>query len=294
MRSQIEAAGWRVVDRGTDFALSAAASPDVTVDGRLRYGSSASVPSRLTEPASGLATIVLVATDDLDGIRRIVSQQRVFPDGSSVVIVANDPSDEPTAVLDGLTMASGNGDATVPLDVVWTNERLGIGSVLNIGIRRAIAPVVIVLGSSVEAAGDFVTPLVRALDDPTVAVAGPWGMVSADLRRFDDAPPGDVDVIDGAVQAFRRDDAAARGPVDEQFGTTRHLAIWWSFVLRDGGEGGPHRRAISIGDLRVERFDQRGRAATPDQARDRDRRERRDFYRVLDRFGSRRDLLITR
>ena len=47
LRAVIEAAGWKIVDRGTDFALTPAAPADVVEGGRTRYGSSASVPSRL-------------------------------------------------------------------------------------------------------------------------------------------------------------------------------------------------------------------------------------------------------
>jgi hypothetical protein len=43
-------------------------------------------------------------------------------------------------------------------------------------------PVAIVLDTSVEPTGDIVTPLIHALDDPTVAVAGGWGIVAVVLR----------------------------------------------------------------------------------------------------------------
>ena len=56
LRAEIEAAGWKIVDRGTDFALTPAAPPDVGRRRRVRYGSSANVPSRLDEPPIGLAT----------------------------------------------------------------------------------------------------------------------------------------------------------------------------------------------------------------------------------------------
>ena len=70
LRAEIEAAGWNVVDRGTDFALTPAAPPDLDEGVRVRYGSSATVPSRLDEPATGLATIVIVATDWPDDVDR--------------------------------------------------------------------------------------------------------------------------------------------------------------------------------------------------------------------------------
>src|SRR5947199_49499 len=69
IRAEIEAAGWKIVDRGTDFALEPAQAPTVATDGLVRYGSVDAVPSRLDEPDSGRATVVLVATDwpaDLD------------------------------------------------------------------------------------------------------------------------------------------------------------------------------------------------------------------------------------
>ncbi len=47
LRGEIEAAGWTIVDRGTDFALSPAAPPDVDEGARVRYGASRNVPSRL-------------------------------------------------------------------------------------------------------------------------------------------------------------------------------------------------------------------------------------------------------
>ena len=127
------------------------------------------------------------------------------------------------------------------------------------------------------------TPLVRALDDPTVAVVGGWGIVSADLRKFEDAPAGDVDAIEGYVQAFRRADAAARGPLDERFRFYRNLDIWWSLVLRDEGEGsaapasGQPRRPAR-GPPRPSRL-----PSLPDD--ERDRQSKRNFYRIIDRFG---------
>jgi hypothetical protein len=135
-----------------------------------------------------------------------------------------------------------------------------------------------------------VTPLVRALDDPSVAVVGGWGITSTDLRRFEDAPPGDVDAIEGYCQAFRRDDAARRGPLDERFRFYRNLDIWWSLVLRDEGEGSTPRRAVRLDGLPFIRHEHRGWTSLPDD--ERDRQSRRNFYRIIDRFGARRDLLV--
>ncbi len=131
------------------------------------------------------------------------------------------------------------------------------------------------------------TPLTRALDDPTVAVVGGWGIVSTDLRKFEDAPAGDVDAIEGYLMAFRRADFAERGPLDERFRFYRNLDIWWSLALRDEGEGSPPRRALAI-EIPATRHEHRGWTSLSEA--ERDRLSKRNFYRILDRFGWRRDL----
>ena len=280
LRGEIEAAGWTVVDRGTDFALSPSAPPDVEEGSRIRYGASKNVPSRFEERDVGVATVVLIATDWPADIERALSALRATsPGDTSIVVVADDPSEGRSGALD-----------VEGIDVVWTSERLGHGAATNIGIRRASGPIVMLMDASVEPTGDVVTPLVRALDDPTVAVAGGWGLTSSDLRTFSDAPAGDVDAVEGYLMAFRRSDAAERGPLDERFRFYRNLDIWWSLVLRDQGEGSPPRRAVAV-EVPATRHEHRGWAGLPEE--ERARQSKRNFYRIIDRFGSRRDLLIS-
>jgi Glycosyl transferase family 2 len=281
LRAEIEAAGWRIVDRGTDFALSPIALPTIEEEGGVRYGSSDAVPALFGEPSSGLATVILVATDwpaDLE--RTLAGLASTSPEGVGFVVVADGPSVEQAAPLETIAAQPG-------IDVVRTTDRLGQAAALNAGLRRSRGPVVVFLDTSVEPRGDVVTPLVRTLDDPTVGVAGGWGIVSDDLRRFRDAPPGDVTAVEGYALAFRRDDGAARGPLDEHFRFYRNLDIWWSLVLRDEGEGARPRRAVAV-DLPAERHEHRGWTSLPDA--ERDRLSKRNFYRIIDRFGSRPDL----
>jgi hypothetical protein len=288
LRGEIEAAGWKVVDHGTDFALSPASPPDVAEDARVRYGASRNVPSRLEEAPAGLATVVLIATDWPEDLARAIDGLRAgSPSGTSVVIAADDPSDEQTTTLD--TLENDPSDE-LRIEIVWTSERLGHGAAMNAGLRRVSAPIAILLDTSVEPTGDFVTPLVRTLDDPIVAVTGGWGIVSEDLRKFEEAPAGDVDAIEGYCQAFRRDDYATRGPIDERFRFYRNLDIWWSLVLRDDGPDQPPRRAVNLEGLPLIRHEHRGYTSVPED--DRDRLSKRNFYRIIDRFGSRRDLLV--
>ncbi len=279
IRSEIEAAGWRIVDRGTDFALEPAHPPTVTEGERVRYGSSGAVPSRLDEPAAGVATVILVATDWPADLERTLAGLRAHSaDGTSIVVVADGPTPDQDAALP---------DDDASIEVVRTTERLGTAAAWNIGIRRAAGSVVVILDTSVEPTGDLVSPLLAALADPSVGVAGGFGISSPDLRAFADAGPGDVTAVEGYAIAFRRSDAAARGPLDERFRFYRNLDIWWSLVLRDEGEGSPPRRAVAV-PIPAIRHEHRGWTALPEA--ERDRLSKRNFYRIIDRFGHRRDL----
>jgi len=291
LRTEIEGAGWKVVDAGTSFRLSRATPADVVESGRVRYGASSSVPSRLGEPAAVAATVILRATDHPDDVDRALAGLRAHaPAGTHTVVVADAPSRSQSERLEDPSSPGLGPIGGIDLECVWMATRLGDAGAFNAGMRRARAAVVILLDARVEPVGDAVSPLVRALDDPTVAVAGAWGSSTPDLRRFTAAPPGDVAVIDGGVLAFRRDDVLARGPLDEAFRTGRHLEAWWSLVLRDAGEGTAPRRAIRLADLALVRHDR------PDDdgfgPGERSRLDKRAFYRLVDRFGRRQDLIV--
>ena len=279
LRAGIEAAGWKVVDRGTDFGLELATPPTLAGDGVIRYGSAEAVPARLAEPPTGLATVIVVATDWPADLERALTGLRAHvTKGLSIVVVADGPSAEQEADLP----ADGDG-----LEVIRTTERLGVAAAWNVGLRRASGPIVVVLDTSVEPTGDVVSPLVAALDDPAVGVAGGFGIVSADLRKFEDGGPGDATAIEGYVLAFRRGDAVHRGPLDERFRFYRNLDIWWSLVLRDEGEGSPPRRALAV-PIPAIRHEHRGWTSLGES--ERARLSKRNFYRIIDRFGRRRDL----
>jgi hypothetical protein len=281
LRAEIESAGWIIVDRGVDFDLAPAHPPDVEAGGIVRYGASGSVPSRLAEPARAPATIVLTATELPGDVARAV---RGLASGltveNQVVVVADDPSHDMEDALDALEAGGA--------ETLRTSARLGQAAAVNAGVRRAVGEIVVLLDPSVEPTGDLVSPLVRGLADPGVGVAGPWGLRSADLRHFEDAPGPDADAIAGYCLAFRRADFIERGPLDERFRFYRNLDIWWSLVLRDEGEGRPPRRAVVVDGMPLVRHEHRGwTSVDPDE---RDRLSKRNFYRILRRFGGRLDL----
>ena len=94
LKAELEAAGWKVIDAASLYTLERVAAPDLEVGGTVRYGATASVPSRLDDAPVGVATVVIVATDDVAGaVRQAGAIADGAPDGTQVVIVANAPSD---------------------------------------------------------------------------------------------------------------------------------------------------------------------------------------------------------
>jgi cysteinyl-tRNA synthetase len=137
----------------------------------------------------------------------------------------------------------------------------------------------------VEPTGDVLGPIEAVLADPTVGVAGPFGIVTKDLRAFDEAQgPGDVDAIEGYLMAFRREVLADAGLFDEKFKWYRTADIELSFRVKDRG-----LRAVVV-PVPVEKHEHRMWASTPE-----DRRaswSKRNYYRFLDRWRDRWDLCV--
>jgi hypothetical protein len=286
LRGQIEAAGWRVIDAGTDFRLEPATPPDIEVDGGVMYGRSDAVPSRLTEPDACRVSVILVAPDEPDALdRTIAALDSTAPAGTQVIVVADAPASSSAARLPASRPA---GEDHLELEVVRTSARLGWGAAWNIGLRRAGGAVAVFMDTAVEATGDVLSPLVAALESAEVAVVGAIGVASRDLVRFEEVHDGPAVAVDGHLLAFRRADGAGRGPLDEGFRFPRHLDTWWCLTLRDEGGGTAVRRAVVVGGLPLVVHPARAGGTLADG--ERERLSRRNFYRFMDSFRGRLDL----
>jgi hypothetical protein len=240
LKAQIEAAGWRVVDRAERTSVSRAAPPETEVEGEIRYGSAAAVPSRLAEPTSAPWTVVVLASEEPDRVSRLLGALRAHaPDGTQVVAVLNDPSDrQATALAPGGAdrLPAGGRD----IEVLRTSFRLGYAAALNVALRRSAGELVLLADGSAWPKGDALTPLARALDDPDVAVAGAFGLrcTEAQLRprALSLSQDGEAFALLGGWLAFRRSDLTALGSLDERFVTPAWLDVWWSLRLRAGAE----------------------------------------------------------
>ena len=106
-----------------------------------------------------------------------------------------------------------------------------------------------------------------------------------DLRTFEEAPgPGACDAVEGYLMAFRRDVVAAVGGFDEKFRWYRTADIEWSFRVKEAG------MRCEVVDVPVVKHAHRMWFETDPATRA--KWSKRNFYRFLDRFRDRWDLVL--
>ena len=170
--------------------------------------------------------------------------------------------------------------------VIDVEEGWGWADAANAGIHAAAGEVVILFDPGTELTGDVAGPLLAALGDPQVAVAGAFGVRGkGTLKEFESHSGPEVDAVEGYCIAFRRADALAVGGFDRRFRFYRIADFELSFRLRD--QGG--RRALVVPGLPIPKHAHRLWESTPED--ERARLSKRNFYRFLDRWGARQDLL---
>jgi GT2 family glycosyltransferase len=272
LRDELATLGWEVQDGPSGSTARPILQPT----------DSDPLPTLLDEAASVPISIQVVADDHPDDLARCLAGLAAHPPatGWELVIVANAPSFDLATLLAplGLPLAR---------PMPSSDERLGWADARTLGLRRSRGEITLLLDTSIEPTGDLVTPILAAFDDPTVGIAGGWGVTSDDARRFEDAPPGEVDAIEGYCLAVRREALRQVGGFDRRFRFYRNADLDFSFAVRDHGW-----RAVRTEPLPVERHEHRGYTSLPDE--ERDRLSKRNFYRFLDHWGDRPDLLVSR
>lgn len=275
VRDLIADAGWTVTDTPGGWTLEPLEAPvpigPVGPVGPVRAGEVASV---LELPATTDISLHWVCEGWPDDIQRASDSFRANAGGRSVQYVVADVTGERA------------GRWGEDVEVVSLESGTGWAAARNAGLRRSTGEVIVALDGSVEATGDALGPLVDALQDDTVGCCGPFGIVTSDLREFDEAPgPGDCDAIEGYLMAFRRATLLEAGAFDEKFRWYRTADIEWSFRVKDHG-----RRCVVV-PAPVRKHEHRMWFETPPEQRA--RWSKRNYYRFLDRWRDRWDLVLS-
>jgi Glycosyl transferase family 2 len=270
LRDRIEAAGWTVTDEAAGYSIDVATSPE-TADIRTDVAGVASV---LDRPATFEASVHWVCDGWPSDIDRALAAFRTHMSDRRIQFLIANVTEEPRARW--------------PDDVEVLSLRPGTAwaAACNAGLRRSLGDVVIAMDGSVEPTGEVLRPLETALEDPGVGVCGPFGVVTKDLREFEPAPgPGPCDAVEGYLMAFRRAILTEVGFFDEKFKWYRTADIEWSFRVKDAGY------RAEVVDVPVVKHEHRMWFETPPA--ERAKWSKRNFYRFLDRWRDRWDLVLS-
>lgn len=276
LRDAIRALGWEPVD-SPEGSTARPALPEMSA-GPTGYARPEDLASVLDERPTLDVSLLVQLDDHPADLARLAAALRRHPPAVAweLIVVANAPpaDAEIAGFLDGL-----------PATVLPTTARLGWADAANLGLRRVQGHVAILLDTSVEPTGDFLPPLLAAFADDATGIAGPWGVTSTDARHFVEAEPGEVDAVEAYCLAIRREALQRVRGFDRRFRFYRNADLDLSFAVRDAGW-----RAVVTDPLPLERHEHRGWISLPDA--ERDRLSKRNFYRFLDHWGDRSDLLV--
>jgi hypothetical protein len=268
LREQIAALGYQVVDspQGPTFR-PAATTPDTSA--RIR---ASDVRSLLDEPATFDVSVHWVMEGWPEDVARALAAFRADEGDRKVqYVVADVTGADPTSFGDGV-------------EVLSLEDGTGWAAARNAGLRRSLGGIVLAVDGSIEPLGHVFGPLQEALADPAVGVCGPFGIVSRDLRSFEESDGPDVDAIEGYLMAMRREVLQLAGLFGERFRWYRTADIEYSFRVKDQG-----LRAVVV-DVPVTKHEHRMWTSTPEA--DRERWSKRNYNVFLDGFRGRSDLLV--
>jgi cysteinyl-tRNA synthetase len=171
-----------------------------------------------------------------------------------------------------------------PTRVIHLEREVGWAAARNAGLKSARGEIVVLVDLSIEPTGDLLPPIREALADPSVGLAGPFGLTSDSMREWTSSGGPEVDALEGYLIATKRG-LLAEGLLSEKFKWYRNADIDFSFQIRSRG-----LKAIVV-PLPVARHEHRGWEAL-DEA-ERAKRSKRNHYLFFDRWKDRHDLLLS-
>ena len=277
LKQQIEDAGYAIKDNphGAHLVIL----PSIDVDGTV-YRTARHLPSLLNEPDRVLFSVNLLAQNTSEQTQRCIeSVLRCAGDTSLEIILVDNASQ------DGIDLWAEAFKYEEPrLHLVRTSRVMGEAEARNIGLKQSCGRYILLLASGTELTGDIFTPLAQTLENTQVGITGSHGLHTEDLRHFEEAQAIEVEAIDVRCMAFRRKLLKKTGLFDERYRFPYFMDIDFNFAVRDKGTS-----CIVTPDLPI--------SYAPLQQEDKADAERlrltkRNFYRFLEKWGDRDDLLI--
>ncbi len=236
LRQEVGADGYAIRDtaRGS-LVLPRRAEDEFTVLSR-----STDAPDNTNMPDLYEFSVNLLAHNSRDDLERCMrsicrhANQRQI----ELVIIDNGSTDDTLPYLQQLArkgeLVAEQGQP-IGLQVLFADHNLGFAAGRNATMRCSRGRYIILMDTSIEVNGDIWDPLAAALADRNIGLVGPYGLVTQDLREFQEANGLDVDAIEGYLMAFRRELLPEVGWIDEKFRFYRLMDIYFSFFFKTSG-----------------------------------------------------------
>jgi glycosyltransferase involved in cell wall biosynthesis len=275
LREQVRAAGWLIRDTaaGTELVEAPEWEP---LD-------PATATPRWDEPDQHEVSVIVYVLGWPEDVRRAVASldAHCATTDYEVVLVDDDAGTEAGGALENLASTHAR------VRVLHLDAPIGFGAAMNLAMGQATGRVLVWLDPHVEATGDVLGPLLAALAEPAVGLAGGWGVVTHSMLDFEAADGPEVDAIEGYLLAVPRR-IAARVQLDPRHRYYRNADLDFSFAVRDLDVGAGRQRALRV-DVPATRHRHRAyHEADPIQ---RERASKKNYNRFLERWKRRTDLL---
>jgi len=202
--------------------------------------SSTDAPDFTQSPDLFEFSVNLLAHNSRDDLERCITSICHHSDHRDIelVIIDNGSTDETLAYLQQLARQDdlrGERGQPIALQVLFADHNMGFAAGRNATMRASRGEYIILMDTSIEVTGNIWEPLAEALADRNIGLVGPYGLVTEDLREFNEVPGPDVDAIEGYLMAFRRGLLPEVGWIDERFRFYRLMDIHYSFFFKTSG-----------------------------------------------------------
>lgn len=277
LKQQIEDAGYIIKDnpRGAHLVIL----PSIEVDGEV-YRTVRQLPSLLNEPDLCTFSVNILARNNSDSVRRCIESVLRFAGNTTIEIVLVD-----NASQDGIDLWAEAIKYQEPrLHFLHATRIMGEAEARNIGLKQSRGRYILLLDSNVELTGDIFTPLIKTLENEEVGITGLRGLQTDDLRHFEESKELGVIVIDGLCMAFSRSLLKKAGLFDEQYRFPAYMDVDFNLTVRDSGTS-----IVVTPDLPIILHPAPQDTSKSDA--EKTRLTKRNFYRFLEKWGDRDDLL---